>query len=78
MMVDVDTAREILKQLARDTAIDMGCGKLSFAKERRVCWMTYQNLDLWFNTWERELLKLGLMQLDGQGLPCWTRASSHS
>ena len=64
MMVDVETAREILKRLARDTAINMGRGKLSFAEERRVCWTTYNNLDLWFNMWERELLKHGLMELD--------------
>ena len=73
MMVDVETAREILQRLARDTAINMGCGKLSFAEERRVCWTTYNNLDLWFNTWERELLKHGLMELDAQRLshiPC--------
>ena len=69
MMVDVETAREILKRLARDTAIDLGCSKGSFAEERRVRWTTYQNLELWFNTWERELLKLGLMQLDARGLP---------
>ena len=69
MMVDVETAREILKRLARDTAIDLGCAKGSFAEERRVRWTTYQNLELWFNTWERELLKLGLMQLDARGLP---------
>jgi hypothetical protein len=64
LMVDVNTAREILKRLTRDTAINMGCGNLSFAKERRVRWTTYQNLDLWFNTWERELLKLGLCEHD--------------
>jgi hypothetical protein len=69
MMVDVETAREILKRLARDTAIDLGCAKGSFAEERRVRWTTYQNLELWFNTWERELLKLGLMEIDAQGLP---------
>ena len=69
MMVDVETAREILKWLARDTAIDLGCGKLNFAEERRVCWTTYNNLDMWFNMWERELLKHGLMELDARGLP---------
>jgi hypothetical protein len=69
MMVDVNTALEILKRLTRDTAINMVCGKLSFAEERRVCWTTYQNLDLWFNTRERELLKLRLCELDSRGLP---------
>jgi hypothetical protein len=70
MMVDVETAREILKRLACNTAIDLGCTKDSFAEERRVrCWTTYQNLELWFNTWERELLKLGLMELDDRGCP---------
>ncbi len=68
-MVDVEMAREILKRLACDTAIDMSSGKLNFAKERRVCWTMYNNLDLWFNTWERELLKHGLCELNARGLP---------
>ena len=51
MMVDVDIAREILRRLARDTAIDLSCGKLDFAEERRVWWMAYDNFDLWFDTW---------------------------
>jgi len=55
--------------LACDTAIDLGCGKLNFAEERRVRWTTYNNLDMWFNTWERELLKHGLMELNARGLP---------
>ncbi len=69
MMVDVEAAREILRQLAWDTAIDMSSGKLNFAKERRVRWTTYDNLDLWFNMWERELLRHGLAELDAQGRP---------
>jgi hypothetical protein len=69
LMVDVEMAREILKRLACDTAIDMSSGKLNFAKERRVCWTMYNNLDLWFNTWERELLKHGLCELNARGLP---------
>ena len=77
MMVDVETAREILKRLACDTAINMGCSKLSFAEERRVCWTMYINLDLWFNTWERELLKHGLMELDARGLPHIPRQKLH-
>ena len=68
-MVDVETVQEILKQLACDTAINISSGKLNFAEERRVRWTTYQNLELWFDTWERELLKLGLMQLDVRGYP---------
>ena len=36
MMVDVETAREILKRLARDTAIDLGCAKGSFAEEGKL------------------------------------------
>ncbi len=64
MMVDVEMAQEILKRLARDTAIDMSSDELNFAEERRVRWTMYNNLDLWFNTWERELLKHGLCELD--------------
>jgi hypothetical protein len=69
MMVDVDIAREILRKLAWDTAIDLSRGKLDFAEEQRVWWTMYDNLDLWFDTWERELLRHGLAELDVQGHP---------
>ncbi len=67
MMVDVDIAREILRRLAWDTAINLSRCKLDFAEEGRVRWMMYDNLDLWFNTWERELLRHRLAELDVQG-----------
>ena len=63
MMVDIDVAREIIRRLSRDTAIDLSRGKLDFAEERRVRWTTYDNLDLWFSMWERELLRHGLAEL---------------
>ncbi len=45
-------ATELLNHVVRDTAIDIKAAKLNFAKDRRIRWTTYQNLDLWFDSWE--------------------------
>ncbi len=65
--INLASARELLKRLARDTAVDMSCDKVNFAEERRVQWTTYSNLELWFATWEKQLLSHGLMVKDIQG-----------
>jgi hypothetical protein len=64
MYIDLNSARALLKRLARDTAINMSCGKLNFAEERRVRWTTYHsNLQLWFGMWEKQLT---LFWVDGK------------
>ncbi len=45
----------------------MSCDKVNFAEERQVWWTTSSNLELWFATWERQLLSHGLMVKDIQG-----------
>jgi hypothetical protein len=67
MNIDLASARELLKRLAQDTAVDMSCNKVNFTEERRVWWTTYSNLELWFATWERQLLSHSLMVKDIQG-----------
>ena len=47
----------------------MSCEKLNFAEERRVCWTTYSNLQLWFGMWEKQLTLLGLMENDKRRKP---------
>jgi len=55
MNFSVSSSKELIKRLCRETAIDMKCDKLSFAEQRRVCWTTYANLELWFDSWEKTL-----------------------
>jgi anti-sigma-K factor RskA len=45
----------------------MKADKMYFAEERRVWWTTYSNLELWFNSWEKTLLKLGFLEPDSSG-----------
>lgn len=52
-------AEKILNRIIRDTAVNMTNTKLNAAEERRVRWTTYQNLDLWFDSWERFLSDYG-------------------
>ncbi len=49
-------ATELWKRICRDTADEhMQVNKVKCAEERRVKWTTYQNLDLWFASWEKVL-----------------------
>ena len=49
-------ATELWKRIRRDTADEhMQVNKVKCAEERRVKWTTYQNLDLWFDSWEKVL-----------------------
>jgi hypothetical protein len=64
MGIDLDSASRLVKRLANNTAVNMSCDKLNFAKERRVHWTTYSNLQLWFGTWERQLTIHGFMEND--------------
>jgi hypothetical protein len=52
-------AEDILDHVVRDTAINLTNSKLHAAEERRIRWTTYQNLDLWFDSWERFLSDYG-------------------
>jgi hypothetical protein len=40
-------------------AIDLKATKAKNAEERRIKWTTYINLDMWFENWISDLLKLG-------------------
>ncbi len=52
---------ELLNCIVRDTATDINAVKLSCAEDCHICWMMYQNLDLWFDTsWEVFLVNYGL------------------
>jgi len=67
MHISISSSADLIKRLCRDTAVDMKADKLSFAEERRVRWTTFHNLELWFNSWEKSLHDLGLMEEDGSG-----------
>jgi hypothetical protein len=55
--------------VAWDTTINLSRGKLDFAEEQRVRRMTYDKFDLWFDTWEKELLRYGLAVINVPGRP---------
>jgi hypothetical protein len=45
-------ATGLLNHVVRDTAIDINAVRLNCAEDRRIRWTTYQNLALWFDSWE--------------------------
>ena len=45
-------AAGLLNCVVCDTATDINAVKSNCAEDCRICWMMYQNLDHWFNSWE--------------------------
>jgi hypothetical protein len=39
-------------------------------EHRRILWNTYRNLELWFNTWEDNLVELGFAKFDEETKAC--------
>ena len=58
-------ATELWKQICRNTADEhMQVNKVRCAEERQVKWTTFQNLNLWFDSWEKVLDELGFFEVD--------------
>jgi hypothetical protein len=58
-------ATELSKRICHDMADEhMQVNKVKCAEERRVKWTTFQNLDLWFDSWEKVLDELGFFEVD--------------
>ena len=78
---------KLLRRLLRDTAINTMSGdKLNSSEDRRIWWTTFQNLDLWFDSWESFLGDFGfthydandeLVFKDGAKSLTWARLVSH-
>ena len=49
----------LVKRVTAATAIDLRATKAENAEERRIKWTTYKNLDMWFDNWISDLVKLG-------------------
>ena len=50
-----------------NTAIGINAGKLNCAEDRRIRWTTYQNLALWFDSWEAFLIEYGFAIISETG-----------
>jgi hypothetical protein len=60
-------ASRLLNRVVRDTATDINAEKMNCAEDRRIHWTTYQNLDLWFDSWEMFLVKYGFATIKEDG-----------
>ena len=52
-------ATGLLNQVVHDTATDINAEKMNCAEDHRIRWTTYQNLDLWFDSWESFIVEYG-------------------
>ncbi len=52
--------KHLLAKLRKDTADVIGVQKGNAVEHRRILWTTFTNLKLWFDTWERTVVELGL------------------
>ena len=60
-------ATRLLNRVVCYTATNINAVKLNCAEDRRIRWTTYQNLDLWFNSWEVFLVDYGLATINTNG-----------
>ena len=57
-------ATGLLNCVVRDTATDINAEKLNCAEDCRIRWTTYQNLDLWFDSWEVFVVEYGFATIN--------------
>ena len=57
-------ATGLLNRVVCDTATDIDALKLNFVEDRRIRWTMYQNLDLWFDSWEVFLVDYGFATIN--------------
>ena len=60
-------ATNLLDRIVRDTSTDIHATKLNCAEDRRIRWTTYQNLDLWFSSWEVFVVEYGFATINQNG-----------
>ena len=60
-------ATGLLHRVVRDTAIEINAVRLNCAEDRRIRWTTYQNLALWFDSWEAFLIEYGFAIISETG-----------
>jgi hypothetical protein len=79
MGITSSEAGKLLSRLLRDTAKEMmNAEKLNCAEDRRIRWTTFQNIDLWYDRWERFLVAHGFGEIDENGkLVLYDFAASH-
>jgi hypothetical protein len=51
----------------RDTATDINAEKMNCAEDRRIRWTTFQNFDLWFDSWEKFVVEYGFATINPDG-----------
>jgi len=67
MNISSMAATGILNRLVRDTAENIHGDKLNCAEDRRIRWTTYQNLELWHDSWDDFLVEYGFAVLGATG-----------
>jgi hypothetical protein len=59
--------RELLRRVLRDTNVDLSVTKSRNAEDRRIAWTNEDNLNMWLNNWEHDLVELGFAWRDDTG-----------
>ena len=59
--------RKLLNRLLISTARDINASKLEYCEDCRIRWTIYKNINMWFDNWEKDLLRLGFAFEDDDG-----------
>jgi len=56
--------RELVRRVLRDTGIELSVIKSYNAEDRRIRWTNEDNINMWFENWENDLVELGFAWRD--------------
>ena len=57
-------ARKLFRRMLCDTGVDLSVTKSRNAEDRRIAWTNEDNLNMWWNNWEHDLVNLGFAWRD--------------
>ena len=57
----------MLGRVMQETTIDLMADVVHTAEQRRIQWTTYNNIKMWFENWENDLVELGFAFRDEKG-----------
>ncbi len=65
--ISTGKAKGLFNHVVRDKTTKINAEKLNCAEDRCICWTTYQNCDLWFDSWEVFVVEYGFATISQTG-----------
>ena len=54
---------KLLNRILQETFVELNADRINDVEQRRILWTSYNNMNMWFENWERDLEELGFTVL---------------